>query len=58
MNVGHWWNDTDHRQAMYSERNLVSATVSITDRAFAGLGLNLGVCDDGPVTNWPSYGMA
>jgi len=47
-----WWNDTTNTgKANFLEKNLSSATTSTTNIAWAGLGLNLGLCNERLKTN-------
>jgi hypothetical protein len=52
----HWWNNSQHRRQMYSERNGLSYTLSTTNPISSALRLNPGFHGEKPVTNCLSYG--
>jgi len=58
MGMQHWWRDTNRGQLKYyyTWRNAcLSATLSITDRAYNGLGSNPALRGDKPATNFLSH---
>ena len=56
MFVWHWWNDSDWEKSKYSE-NYFSVSLSITNYAWTGTGLNLDLCSERLATSCVSRGI-
>jgi len=49
--MGHWWNDTDRGKISTLRKTCPSASLSTTCPTLTGLGSNLGLSDERPVTD-------
>jgi hypothetical protein len=47
----HWWNDTDRAKLSTLRKTCPSASLSTTHPTLTGLGSNLGLTDDRPITD-------
>jgi hypothetical protein len=58
LSMEHWWNDTDRGNRSTGRDTCPSATLSITDSTWTGLGANPGLGGEKPATNRLSHGTA